>query len=186
MNWNDLNLIPDISMTFEEKIMTIIKLLFFIALISALFFNDIRYILFVIIILFFGLLVYNFYLKNKNDSEKFLNENNIAIIDNSMCTKPSIDNPFMNPSVADFQNINKPHACSIDDNNIKKNMHNNFIKRLFKDVNDIYGRTISERQFYTMPSTSIPNDQESFSKWLYYRDKSCKENNGTQCYNNIM
>ena len=44
MNWNDLNLIPNISMTFEEKIMTILKLLFFIALISTLFFNDIRYI----------------------------------------------------------------------------------------------------------------------------------------------
>ena len=34
-------------------------------------------------------------------------------------------------------------------------------------------------------SGTIPNDRESYEKWLYYRDKTCKENNGIQCYNNI-
>jgi hypothetical protein len=37
-----------------------------------------------------------------------------------------------------------------------------------------------------MPSTTIPNNQEAFSKWLYYRKESCKEGNGEQCFNNIM
>ena len=64
---------------------------------------------------------------------------------------------------------------------------NNYFKTpVYKDVTDIYERNFSERQFYSVPATTIPNDQESFSKWLYFRKPTCKENNGEQCYNNIM
>ena len=52
MNFEDFRLIPTISMTFEEKLFTIIKLFLFIGIISALIFNDIRYVLFALIILF--------------------------------------------------------------------------------------------------------------------------------------
>ena len=31
------------------------------------------------------------------------------------------------------------------------------------------------RQFYTMPNTTIPNDQEAFSNWLYGTENVCKE-----------
>ena len=42
---------------------------------------------------------------------------------------------------------------------------------------------MSSRQFYTNPSTTIPNDQEAFAKWLYYNpEKTCKEGNGLECY----
>ena len=54
------------------------------------------------------------------------------------------------------------------------------------EINDIYERNFSERQFYTVPATTIPNDRKSYEQWLYYRDKTCKENNGIQCYKNII
>ena len=31
------------------------------------------------------------------------------------------------------------------------------------------------RQFYTMPNTSVPNDQDSFAQWLYGTESNCKE-----------
>ena len=33
----------------------------------------------------------------------------------------------------------------------------------------------SQRQFYTMPNTTIPNAQDDFAKWLYANPKTCKE-----------
>jgi hypothetical protein len=186
MFWENLNLIPNISMSFDEKLFTILKLLFFIALISTLVFNDVKYVLFVIILLFVGIFIYNYYINTKKNAEEFLDDNNIAIIDKSFCTKPSLDNPFMNPNILDYQTPNRISACSVDNSKINNEMHDKFIKRIFKDVNDIYGKTISERQFYTLPSTTIPNDQEGLGKWLYFKDKTCKENNGVQCYNNRM
>ena len=43
------------------------------------------------------------------------------------------------------------------------------------DVNDVFGKMNSQRQFYTMPSTTIPNAQDDFAKWLYLNPKTCKE-----------
>lgn len=181
MNWNDYRLIPNISMTFEEKLYTIIKLFLFIGIISALIFNDSRFILFIIILLFIFYIIYLYNINNKINTEKFLDDNSLAIIDNKLCTKPNINNPFMNPSVVDFGN-NLKSSCSIDNEKIKNQINDLFKKRIFKDVNDIYNRTISDRQFYTI----VDNDQNIFADWLYRRPLTCKENNGVQCYNNIM
>ena len=40
----------------------------------------------------------------------------------------------------------------------------------------MFGKLNSQRNFYTTPSTTIPNDRESFQKWLYNTPQTCKEN----------
>ena len=55
---------------------------------------------------------------------------------------------------------------------------------LYKDVSDIFSKNNSQRQFYTTPVTTIPNDQGSFADWLYKTPPTCKENNGNQCVAN--
>lgn len=183
----DLNLIPTITMTFEEKLNAILRLFLFLGLISALIFNDIRYILFIIILFIFSIFIYKYYENTQKQNEDFLNSKDLDIIDNRVCVKPTINNPFMNPSLLDYQTDNNLiNACDINNSKINKDMHANFNKNIYKDVNDIYGKQTSERQFYTVPSTIIPNDQEGYAKWLYYRGKTCKENNGLQCVDNIM
>jgi len=79
--------------------------------------------------------------------------------DNSLSKTSQIsskDNPFMNITLADLMD-NTNHECIMDTettNNTKQ-----------------YGR-----QFYTMPSTTFPNDQTTFAKWLYEAPETCKEN----------
>jgi hypothetical protein len=193
MFWiNNLNelfnpvLIPTENMTLEEKLNTISRLILFIGIISAFVFNDSRYILFIIIMLIISIIIYNFQKKNLLSAEKFLEDKNLDIIDNKICTKPTVDNPFMNPTLNDIKyNSNKPNACSIDNSKINNLINDSFYSRVFREAGDIYGKLSSERQFYTVPSTSIPNDQTSYAEWLYKRGKTCKENNGEQCYNNL-
>jgi len=99
------------------------------------------------------------------------------------CTQPTIDNPFMNVTMKDYFNIDpdtkttidRPPACDPNDPEIKKKIEASFSNNLFKDVNDIFGKMNSQRQFYTMPSTTIPNGQMEFAKWLYLNPKTCKE-----------
>ena len=40
------------------------------------------------------------------------------------------------------------------------------------------------RQFYTMPSTTIPNNQGDFGKFCYGDMPSCKEGDELQCTKN--
>ena len=45
----------------------------------------------------------------------------------------------------------------------------------------IYIRKIIHKgSFYTMPCTEVVNKQTEFAKWLYYPDKTCKED-GIKC-----
>ena len=108
-------------------------------------------------------------------SEKFKIENN-------NCTKPTKNNPYMNFTLGD--NINNPQknkACKLDDN-IRKEQLNLFRKNINGDstINkfDLYGN--NDRNFYTMPSTTIVNDQIGFAKYLFGDFGKCKSE-GKDC-----
>ena len=63
----------------------------------------------------------------------------------------------------------------------KSLIEKNFDEGLFRDISDIFGKNNSQRQFFSVPGGSIPNDQGSFAKWLYSTPPTCKEGNGLQC-----
>ena len=120
--------------------------------------------------------------KNKK-IEKYLNDNDLDIINNEKCVKPTQENPFMNPSLIGINN--KYNSCSIENKHIKDNIDYFFNKNVFRETDDIYDKSLLDRQFYTVPSTSIPNNREKLASWLYERGPTCKENNGEQCYDNL-
>lgn len=92
------------------------------------------------------------------------------------CRAPTDANPFMNPDITEFNKPSMPAACNVDDQDIKDDMRIGFNHELFRDVDELWERANSQRQFYTMPNTSIPNQQVEFAKWLYNipADRVCK------------
>jgi len=180
-----INFFPTYDMSFKEKIITLVYLVFFISLIASLIFREISFLLLGIIIILGLYYVYLYNLESKNKIKEELNIQNRDIINDKYCVKPNKNNPFMNPNMIDNIN-NNIKACHIDNMKIQKQINSYFSDPVYKDVLDIYGTNYSQRQFYTVPSSTIPNDQEAFGLWLYNRKKTCKENNGEQCYNNIM
>lgn len=99
------------------------------------------------------------------------------------CRRPTPDNPMMNPSVEDFETFNPPAACNAEDSNIQESIKVNFNQNLFRDVDDVWERANSQRQFYTIPNTAIPNNQTEFAHWLYKLPDYdvCKEGSGVGC-----
>ena len=75
-------LIPDINMSFEDKLNAIIRALLFIGIIFTLVFNDSKYILFVLIIMIISIIIYNYQYEKNRQIEKYLNANNLDIINN--------------------------------------------------------------------------------------------------------
>ena len=67
---------------------------------------------------------------------------------------------------------------------LKKQVRNNFNNNLYRDVNDIFGKNNSQRQFMLNPIQTIPNNQNDFARWCYGRPPTCKEGNGNQCIAN--
>jgi len=92
----------------------------------------------------------------------------------------------MNPSIADItDNPERPRACNVTSNEVQQSIDSNFNQRVFQDVSDVFNKQASQREFYTVPNTAIPNDQGGFAQWLYGTGKTCKEGNGMQCFENL-
>jgi len=147
--------------------------------------------------LFIGIIVASFtYLIWLNDTnkEKFTNKI-MKVLDNEYKVQrevvyPTNDNPFMNPLLTDYtENPNRISASSLNNYPNKKLMEetdDKYYYNLYRDLDDVWEKENSQRQFYTVPATTIPNDQSKFAKWLYLTPPSCREGNGLACVANNM
>jgi hypothetical protein len=98
-------------------------------------------------------------------------------------TVPTARNPFMNVLVDEYKyNPQRPGAASVTDPAVRVTLDDFFRVQWAADPTDVFGRSQSQRQFITMPSTGIPNDVDSLQKWLYMLPgKSCKEGGSNAC-----
>lgn len=98
-------------------------------------------------------------------------------------TQPSAPNPFMNVLIDQIKyNPTRPIARSVMDPAMKVGLDEFFRTEFNSDPTDVFGKTQSQRQFVTMPSTSIPNDVDSYQNWLYkISGKTCKEGGREAC-----
>ncbi len=93
-------------------------------------------------------------------------------------------NPFNNVLIDQIKyEPNRPAAEDITSTEKKIELDDLFRVQWYSDPTDVFGKTQSQRMFITQPVTTIPNDQDSYQKWLYkIPGKSCKEGGAENCY----
>jgi len=185
---------PTKDQTLEERFNALVRLSLYSSIILFYYHKNYRYFSIFIAAL---LITYFIHINNENvnvpknnqnfnvveENNQNFNNINVESFQTESCTKPTLDNPFMNVTMKDYLNedpktnaiVDRPKACDISDEKVKKSMDDMFNNNLFKDVNDVFGKMNSQRQFYTMPNTQIPNAQDDVAKWLYMNPKTCKE-----------
>ena len=148
---------PSYDMTLIEKLNAIARLSIYLSVVLFLGTQNYLYLYIFIIILAFTIFIYN---NQKNNMEMYfnsynsiLNQHNKRILEKKNCTEPTNNNPFMNFNI----------------------ITDKFNHNLYRDVSDLYGKNNSQRQYYTMPSTTLPNNQTEFAKWCYNTGPTCKE-----------
>ena len=97
-------------------------------------------------------------------------------------------NPFGNVLVSDLKYSPdglKAVFTDITSTESKIAMDDLFRVQWYSDPTDVFGKSQSQRQFVTQPSTTVPNDQKSYQEWLYkIPGKTCKEGNAEACMYN--
>jgi len=135
------------------------------------------------------IVIYKYSKTSQNETiEEFFNKNELDIVDDSICVKPTSNNPLMNPdltNVRDYSKYNVSGACPSFKDHIAEKIDEIFDNNSIIDSNNIYNTSLLKRQFYTVPGNQVPNEQNKFANWLYNRGPSCKENNVERCYTNI-
>lgn len=120
------------------------------------------------------------YIKNSTDKNK--EDRYMQHVLDSIKEKyrePTINNPLMNLNLVDpDKKIALDSSNSIVSDKINKNLNFN---RYTNPSDNMYKQHNPFDRFYTMPVTSIMNDQESFAKWCYSSDSQCKSGNQKDC-----
>ena len=65
---------------------------------------------------------------------------------------------------------------------VKKEIEKDFSYNLYQGADDVYNKRNSQREFYTNPGTTIPNDRNTLLKWAYHLPPTCKQGDGTGCW----
>lgn len=107
----------------------------------------------------------------------------VDIIGSTERTIPSKPNPFMNVLINEISDYPaKPPAKYLMSSEVKSEIDSQFSQKIYGDPGDVWNKSQGQREFYTMPSTSTPNDRESYQNWLYrVPGKTCKEGNMSVC-----
>jgi hypothetical protein len=158
--------IPSSEMTFVEKINAITRFSIYAAIILFLLHGD----LFIFFVPIIGMLFIYFVISQSQHMESL--KEDFGNVKKNAYTEPSNDNPFMNSLPFDNPNRLKAHPPTTS---TKAKIEKSFDFNLYKDVTDVYGNNNSQRQYYTMPSTTTPNAQDEFASWLYNKGPSHKE-----------
>lgn len=175
---------PSSDQSLEERLNAITRLGIYIAILLAAYHRETNY-------LYIGIFVcIGTYFIYSTLPDTFAN-NSIESLTND-CTEPTIDNPFMNATMKDYMNIDesgkivdRPQACDMNDPDVKLKADEYFDNNLYKNIDDVFGKMNSQRQFYSMPSTTIPNKQDEFANWLYKTPPTCKEDQNCLRYEDL-
>ena len=186
------------SMTREQKINAITRLVIILTLIGFLFLNNIKILVTGIIAIL--ILLFTYYILNKNTNlnkvkETFSNEDIYKKVKHNF-TNPSVINPVMNILLPEIQdNPNRLEAAPSYNNAVKNSINEetkNFIvgnfdnnenikKNLFDDQGDNFEFEQSMRQFYTTANSRVPNNQSEFARFCYGNMASCKDGDVEMC-----
>lgn len=153
-NGNYYKIIPTKNMTKNEVLNALTRLFIYIMLVCVVI-SNIKQCFYIPIIAIIVIIVIYYASNNKSSHHKQQSIEKIT---------PSKNNPYMNPTMANL--YDNPNDLADE----------KFYENFMADNDDIFGRKHDTRSFYTMPSTTIPNDQEAFAKWLYQLPETCKEN----------
>jgi hypothetical protein len=203
-----VSIFPTADMTYPEKINSLVRLSIYIGLILALFYANFLFLYIPILTMLATYVLYLFRVEqldktrisvapnatiNEIPTDKLnsLKAKNIVgipgesfedILNIKRCVKPSNGNPFMNPLV--FDSRLRDAACDAVKPENQIQIEKEYNKHCIKDISDIWNHNSGRRQFYTVASTTYPNDQGAFANWLYKVPPTCKEGNGAQCVAN--
>lgn len=172
--------LPTVEMTNIEKLNSIMRLGIYLGIALFLFTNQSEYLLIIVLVALFTFFIYKYQQDkielffNSIDNSNF-NKIQKSLMINESEIKPTVNNPMMNINLITDDKTKEAAPNSWNNEEVKEEIEDKYNYNLYRDVGDLYGKSNGQRQFYTMPSTTIPNNQTSFAKWCYSTGPTCKE-----------
>lgn len=152
---------PTRDHTKEEKINSVVRFSIYISIILSFYKKDYRYLM-----IFVPVMIITYFLHlRKYSKENFK-------IEEERYRKSTLNNPYGNrmPYDSNFgrKRMRNYSRLTKENKELEEEIKENFNANLYRSLDDIYEKKHSQRNFYTMPSTSnIPDEDGEMRKWIY-------------------
>ena len=165
--FKDLQFWPTDDMSASQKLNAVTRMVIVLSLAGFILTQKFNFIWIGLVTLFI-IVMYD----NSSKTEAFTSKKNKR-------TNPTKKNPFMNVLLSEINgNPNREKALTYNsktETKIIEKVKEQLDPRIYKGTNNEIDLEYSMRQFYINPSTTIPNNQEEFSKFCYGGMISSKE-----------
>jgi len=166
-----LQLWPTDDMTGDDKLNAISRFVILLSLLGFVLTQTMRFLWIGIVTLFIIVMYHNATCANEEGFAQKVKS----------CTVPTEKNPLMNVLLPEINgNPNRGKALAYTPKTEKKIMEKvkkGLDPRIYRGTNNELDLEYSMRQFYTNPSTTVPNNQEEFANFCYGDMISAKEGN---------
>jgi hypothetical protein len=190
------------SMTFEQKLNAISRLVIILSILGFVFTGGYRFLIIGIVTLLVIFSIYKIRTQSSEGFEDMMGQTKItdpitlSTFMKSEFEKTTKRNPMGNVLLTDINdNPNRksaPPSFNVDVNeDINKSTKQavqslnpgikNTNKQLYGDLSQEFNFDESMRQFYSTPNTKVTNDQGAFAQYLYGNMPSCKEGDAFTC-----
>jgi hypothetical protein len=167
-NW--FRLIPVADATVEDQMNAVFMFALYFTIGVLVIKRDIRIIYVFLVVCLLTWLFYRHHKMEQFDTKAMEDKANVKknLYRNEYCVKPSKDNPFMNLSLKDMNEFpTRPKACNLSRSDVSAEAQKYFDEGLPRQLDDVFRKNASDRQFFTMPSTTLPNDIDNFKSFVY-------------------
>lgn len=177
---------PSEDLDLDERLNAYLRLSLYAAIVYYAIFQDVKIFSIVVIVMILTFVYYTTVRENYMQYDMLKargggeNEAREHFKGNAACEYPKENNPFMNVLMNEYvDNPERNEACDVDNVHVKDLINDKYYSETYRDIDDVFDKKSSFRNFYTMPNTTIPNNQEDYAKWLYgIKEKTQKEGNG--------
>ena len=179
-----LDIIPNKKYDIIRNLNAITRLSIYFSILYYLIYKDNNVFCLPLIVCVFTVIIY------KNNKKNLMNElsrdiNKLDNLEKKIEKKlddnkrfPTINNPLMNFNLVSHDD---KEALNTENPVVNDMVEDNLNYNVYKNPSDPFNREHTHTRFYTMPVTTVMNDQEGFARWCYTNDSSCKEGNLMDC-----
>ena len=170
-----------------QNLNAIVRLFILVGIITCLFTGNILHLLFSVSVgLILTYIIYSSSIEHFTNSDEDDNEEGFTLPENTklddhgnICQLPTKNNPFGNMIPGD--DPTRLPVCRQSDNETKTLTEKYFKLGLYNDVNDVWDKNNSQREYFTKPATTIPNDRDSWAQWCFNAPYSCRDGDMDYC-----
>lgn len=157
-----LAFVPTPDMSVDQSLNAVVRFVFYLSALLFLCSMDIRYFLYIPVTMLITVALHRWFPKAK---EMFRGSPYVSGYKGKDTTKPSDDNPFMNPTLVDInENPERPPAADPTDKEVRDKVNRAFAQtsNIYMDTGDVYANMQAQRNFYTV----VEDDHAGLLKFL--------------------